>query len=89
MPPKVDHEMRQDIADMKASITFLCKSVEEIQKSNKVNDGKIADLLKAMHTSHRSFILTIRKGCLLSSGNIKTIFQHAGNIFRHQLKFSL
>ena len=48
MPPKVDHEMRQDTADMKASLTFLCKSIEEIQKSNKVNDGKIADLLKAM-----------------------------------------
>ena len=48
MPPKVDHEMRQDIADMKASLTFLCKSIEEMQKSNKVNDGKIAELLKAM-----------------------------------------
>ena len=48
MPPKVDVKMRQDIADMKASLTFLCKSIEEIQKSNKVNDGKIADLLKAM-----------------------------------------
>ena len=48
MAPKVDVEMRQDIADMKASLTFLCKSIEEIQKSNKVNDGKIADLLKAM-----------------------------------------
>ena len=48
MPPKVDPEMQQDISDMKASLTFLCKSFEEIQKSNKVNDGKIADLLKAM-----------------------------------------
>ena len=48
MAPKVDVKMRQDIADMKASLTFLCKSIEEIQKSNKVNDGKIADLLKAM-----------------------------------------
>ena len=33
---------------MKASLTFLCKSFKEIQKSNKVNDGKTADLLKAM-----------------------------------------
>ena len=36
------------VEDMKASLTFLCKSIEEMQKSNKVNDGKIADLLKAM-----------------------------------------
>ena len=43
MLPKVYHEMRQDIADMKASLTFLCKSIEEMQKSNKVNDGKIEE----------------------------------------------
>ena len=35
-PNKFDHEMKQDIADMKVSL-LLCKTIDDVQKANKEN----------------------------------------------------
>ena len=45
---KFDHEMKQDIADMKASLKFLCKTMDDVQKANKENERKFAELLKSL-----------------------------------------
>ena len=51
MPPNVDHEMRQDIADMKALLTFLCKSVEEIKQGERWENCGSSQ--SHAHMSHR------------------------------------
>ena len=45
---KFDQEMKQDIADMKASLNFLCKTMDDVQKANKENERKFAELLQSL-----------------------------------------
>ena len=49
MPPKQnDADLKTDIADIKSSLEFICKSVDELKKSNGVNEKIINDILSAM-----------------------------------------
>ena len=52
MPPNKhnvnDADIKSDIADIKASLEFICKSVDELKQSNGVNEKKINDILSAM-----------------------------------------
>ena len=49
MPPKQnDADLKTDIADIKSSLEFICKSVDELTKSNGVNEKIINDILSAM-----------------------------------------
>ena len=49
MPPKQnDADLKTDIADIKSSLEFICKSVDELKKTNGVNEKIINDILSAM-----------------------------------------
>ena len=49
MPPRQnDADLKTDIADIKSSLEFICKSVDELKKSNGVNEKIINDILSAM-----------------------------------------
>ena len=49
MPPKQnDADLKTDIADIKSSLEFICKSVDELKKSNGINEKIINDILSAM-----------------------------------------
>ena len=47
-PNKYDNEMKQDIADMKASLDFMCKTRDDVKKANKENERKFAELLQSL-----------------------------------------
>ena len=48
MPQRNDTDLNTDIADIKSSLQFLCKSVDELKQSNTTNENKINDLLKSI-----------------------------------------
>ena len=45
---KYDNEMKQGIAVMKASLDFLCKTMDDAQKANKENERRFAELLQSL-----------------------------------------
>ena len=49
MPQRNDTDLKTDIADIKSSLQFLCKSVDELKQSNTTNENKINDLLKSIN----------------------------------------
>ena len=49
MPPKHnDVDIKTDMADIKSPLELIYKSVDELKKSNGVNEEKINDILSAM-----------------------------------------
>ena len=48
MPQRNDTELKTDIADIKSSLQFLCKSVDELKQRNTTNEKKINDLQKSI-----------------------------------------
>ena len=48
MMQRNDTDWKTDIADIKSSLQFLCKSVDELKQSNTKNEKKINDLLKSI-----------------------------------------
>ena len=49
MPPKQnDADLKTDIADIKSSLEFICKSVDELKKSNGVRGrSQLSTFMKA------------------------------------------
>ena len=45
MPPS---EIKQDIAEIKSSLNFICKTLEDVKTSNEKNEKSIIELLKAL-----------------------------------------
>ena len=51
MPQRNDADLKTDIADIKSSLQFLCKSVDELKQSNTTNENKIKDVLKSIKSN--------------------------------------